>query len=103
MADSTTQTGEQDAPGERLTGDQSDSQREPGRNESMNQSQRENLTDLVRSGDPIALAAIASVALSLFTFYGRKNKQQGIFVGLWAPTLLAVANYVDRRANEDGN
>jgi hypothetical protein len=103
MADSATQSGG-DAPANRKSGSESDAQREPGRNQSMsNSSQRDNLTELVRSGDPIALAAIASVFLSLFTYYGRSKKQQGIFVGLWAPTLLAMASYVDRRANEEQN
>lgn len=68
----------------------------------MNQETNEtSITQLVASGDPIAIAAIASVFLSLFTFYARKNKQQGIFMGLWAPTLLGLASYVESRTNEE--
>jgi hypothetical protein len=44
--------------------------------------------------DPIALASIGSVILSLYLYYLRGNKQQGIFVGLWAPTFLAFGNYL---------
>jgi len=89
------------APGDRPAGEEGDSRREPGRNESVNQDANDtNITQLVASGDPIAIAAIASVFLSLFTFYVRKNKQQGIFMGLWAPTLLALASYVQRRTDE---
>jgi hypothetical protein len=98
MADTASGSG---APGDRPAGEEDDSRREPGRNESMNQEANDaSITQLVASGDPIALAAIASVFLSLFTFYVRKNKQQGIFMGLWAPTLLALASYVQRRTGE---
>ena len=101
MADSTTQTGGQDVPGNRATGEESDSQRGPGRNESMtDRVQGTDVTEMVRSGDPIALAAMGSVALAWFQFYVRKKRTHGLFIGLWAPTLLAMASYVDRRANE---
>ena len=84
-----------------MAGEESDTQREPGRNESMaDRVKGTSMTQLVRSGDPIALAAIASIALSWAQFYVRKNRTHGLFIGLWAPTLLALASYVDRRANE---
>jgi hypothetical protein len=43
--------------------------------------------------EPIVLAAIASVAFSWYQFYVRENEVHGIFVGLWAPTLLGAASY----------
>lgn len=43
--------------------------------------------------DTIVVAAAASVVLSLYQYYGRGRKETGIFVGLWAPTLLAFASY----------
>lgn len=49
------------------------------------------------AGDPVASAAAASVAYSWFNFYVRGNKQYGIFVGLWAPTLLAAATYLQQK------
>jgi hypothetical protein len=44
--------------------------------------------------DPVALGAAASVAFSWFLFYVKENKVQGLFVGLWAPTLLGAASYI---------
>ncbi|MCH7660522.1 MAG: hypothetical protein IH933_08010 [Euryarchaeota archaeon] len=44
--------------------------------------------------DPVALGAAASVAFSWFLFYVKGNKIQGLFVGLWAPTLLGAASYI---------
>lgn len=43
--------------------------------------------------DPIVLASVASVALSWYYFFGRGDRERGIFVGLWPPTLLAFASY----------
>lgn len=49
------------------------------------------------AGDPIATAAAGSVVLSWFLFYVRGNKEHGLFVGLWAPTLLAGASYLQQK------
>ena len=99
MADTAPET---DAPADRKTGSASDTQREPGRNESMAEHDGpSNVTELLSSGDPVAVAAIASVALSLFTYYVRGKRQQGQFIGLWAPTLLAMASYVEERTGDD--
>lgn len=43
--------------------------------------------------DPVALGAAASVLFSWYLFYLKGNKVQGLFVGLWAPTLLGAASY----------
>ncbi len=43
--------------------------------------------------DPVVLAAGASVLLSWLVFYGKGDKEQGLFVALWPPTLLAFASY----------
>jgi hypothetical protein len=48
------------------------------------------------AADPIAVAAGASVALSWFLFYVKGDKEAGIFVGLWAPTLLSAAGYFEQ-------
>ncbi|ELZ46995.1 hypothetical protein C464_10079 [Halorubrum coriense DSM 10284] len=39
------------------------------------------------------IASIASVALALYFYYVRGDKQRGQFVGLWPTTILAVASY----------
>jgi hypothetical protein len=44
--------------------------------------------------EPVVLAAVASVAFSWYQFYVRENEVHGIFVGLWAPTLLGAASYL---------
>ena len=38
-------------------------------------------------------AAIASVALALYYYYVRGDKQRGQFVGLWPATILGLATY----------
>ncbi len=48
--------------------------------------------------DPIVIAAAASVLLAWFQYYVRGNKEHGLFIGLWPPTLLAFSNAV--RINE---
>lgn len=49
------------------------------------------------AGDPVALAAVASVAYSWFKFYVQDDEAGGVFVGLWAPTLLAAASYLQQK------
>lgn len=44
--------------------------------------------------EPVVLAAVASVAFSWYQFYLKEDKVQGLFVGLWAPTLLGAASYL---------
>jgi hypothetical protein len=44
--------------------------------------------------DPIFLASIGSVLLSWYYFYVKGDRERGIFVGLWPPTLLAASNYL---------
>lgn len=48
--------------------------------------------------DPIIVAAAGSVLLAWFQYYIRGNKEHGLFIGLWPPTLLAFSNAV--RINE---
>ena len=48
-------------------------------------------------GDPVALAAAASVLYSWYNFYVQEKEAYGIFVGLWAPTLLAAASYLQQK------
>jgi hypothetical protein len=43
---------------------------------------------------PVALAAVGSVLYSWYHFYVRGNETYGLFTGLWAPTLLAFASYL---------
>jgi len=43
--------------------------------------------------DRWTIAAAASVGLALYTYFVNKDRELGIFVGLWAPTILAFGNY----------
>jgi hypothetical protein len=42
---------------------------------------------------PAVLASIGSVALALYFYYVRGDKQRGQFVGFWPVTILALASY----------
>ena len=48
--------------------------------------------------DPVIIMAAGSVLLAWFQYYVRGNKEHGMFIGLWPPTLLAFSNAV--RINE---
>jgi len=43
---------------------------------------------------PAAMAAVGSVALALYYYYVRGEKQRGQFVGLWPATILGLAVYL---------
>jgi hypothetical protein len=49
-------------------------------------------------GDPIVAMAAGSVLLAWYEFYVKGDKMDGIFVGLWAPSLLAMASYVQQKS-----
>ena len=42
------------------------------------------------------MAAGLSVLYSLYLFYVQGERNEGIFVGLWAPTILTIASYVEQ-------
>mgnify|MGYP000232915551 CR=1 FL=1 len=44
--------------------------------------------------DPALMAAAGSVLLAWYQYYVRGNKQHGLFIGLWAPTLLGFSNAI---------
>lgn len=75
------------------------SQKQESKSEDAEKEKAEQMVESVpmSAGDPVATAAIASVAYSWFNFYVRGNKQHGIFVGLWAPTLFAAASYLQQK------
>lgn len=51
------------------------------------------MTDANTDFGPAALASVGSVALALYFYYVRGDKQRGQFVGLWPVTILALASY----------
>lgn len=51
-------------------------------------------TDAMDGSNPVVMIAAASVLFSWYQYHVRGNKHYGLFTGLWAPTLLAFASYV---------
>lgn len=51
--------------------------------------------------DPAVLVAGASVLFSLHQFFLRGNREIGMFVGLWPPTILAFASYFTQSEMSD--
>jgi hypothetical protein len=53
------------------------------------------------AGADLALvASVASIALSWYAFFVRGDRDLGVFVGLWPPTILALANHFKQREFE---
>jgi len=53
------------------------------------------------AGTDFALfASVASVLMSWYAFFVRGDRELGLFVGLWAPTILATANHFKQRQFE---
>ena len=46
---------------------------------------------------PALLASAASVGLAWYYFFLRGDRERGLFVGLWPPTILAFASYFNQR------
>lgn len=53
------------------------------------------------STDPWILASAGSVVLSWLVYFGARNRDMGLFVGLWAPTILAFASYFKQTRMHD--
>lgn len=51
--------------------------------------------------DPAVMAAGASVLLSWYYFFVRGERNMGLFVGLWPPTILAFASYFNQVRMQD--
>lgn len=51
-------------------------------------------TDRASSG--AVVAAAMSVLYSWYIFYLQGDHRRGLFVGLWAPTILAFASYLEQ-------
>ncbi|ODR79931.1 hypothetical protein BG842_23285, partial [Haladaptatus sp. W1] len=50
--------------------------------------------------DIAILASAASVLLSWHQFFVRGNRERGLFIGLWPPTILAFASYFNQKRME---
>ncbi|EFW92759.1 hypothetical protein ZOD2009_07814 [Haladaptatus paucihalophilus DX253] len=52
------------------------------------------------TSDIAILASAASVLLSWHQFFVRGNRERGLFIGLWPPTILAFASYFNQKRME---
>ena len=51
--------------------------------------------------DPAVIASAASVVLSWYYFFAQDDREMGIFVGLWPPTIMAFASYFNQTKMSD--
>ncbi|MCL9814247.1 hypothetical protein [Natranaeroarchaeum aerophilus] len=47
--------------------------------------------------DTALIASVVSVGLALYAYFARGDRELGIFVGLWAPTILTLSNHFKQR------
>ena len=68
----------------------------------MSQTMSERETDVTADAgtDVALLASVASIAMSWYAFFVRDDRELGLFVGLWAPTILGIANHFKQRQFE---
>lgn len=69
---------------------------------SQRRQQRQAMEAVEETGtDPYILASAGSVVLSWFMYFVARNRDMGLFVGLWAPTILAFASYFKQTRMDD--
>lgn len=49
-----------------------------------------------RASSAAVVAAAMSVLYSWYVFFLEGNQRRGIFIGLWPPTILAFASYLEQ-------
>lgn len=58
---------------------------------------------MLKKSDYLILgSAVISMAISIFLWF-TGNKEAGLFVGIWVPSLLSFGNYFKQRINEVAN
>jgi hypothetical protein len=54
------------------------------------------LTDKIPSPEwLILISTFGSIVFSIYLYFGCHNIEKAIFVGLWAPTLLGIINFIN--------
>jgi hypothetical protein len=43
----------------------------------------------------ILLSVVGSIVFSVYLFGAERNYPLAIFIGLWAPTLMSIVNYIN--------
>ena len=55
---------------------------------------------MIKKSDYIILiSALLSMALSIYLWFSG-DKEAGLFVGIWVPSILSFGNYIKQRINE---
>lgn len=68
----------------------------------QSQQQEEAVQAAQKTGmDPAVMTAAGSVLLSWYFFFLRGDRETGLFVGLWPPTILAFASYFEQTRMSD--
>jgi hypothetical protein len=68
----------------------------------QSQQQEEAVQAAQKTGmDPAVMTAAGSVLLSWYFFFIRGDREMGLFVGLWPPTILAFASYFEQTRMSD--
>jgi hypothetical protein len=50
----------------------------------------------IPSSELLLLASVpSSIGISLFLFFVQHKPLEGIFIGLWAPTIMGLINYLN--------
>ncbi len=57
----------------------------------------ETSTTMEAGADTALIASVVSVGLALYAYFARGDRELGIFVGLWAPTILTLSNHFKQR------
>jgi hypothetical protein len=43
----------------------------------------------------ILISTFASIVFSIYLYFGCNDIEKAIFIGLWAPTLLGIINFIN--------
>lgn len=55
---------------------------------------------MIKKSDYLILtSALLSMFLSIFLWFNG-NKEAGLFVGIWVPSILSFGNYIKQRLND---
>ena len=69
---------------------------------SSNRQQQQTIQAAEQTGsNPIIMASAGSVMLSWYLYFMKGDREGGLFVGLWAPTILAFGSYFKQTRMHD--
>jgi hypothetical protein len=57
---------------------------------------QQNVETSEQASSGAVIAAGLSILYSWYLFFLKQDRQRGIFVGLWAPTIIGLASYLEQ-------